>query len=189
MEDLVMSTSNEPMPPSAAVEEAGPAIVQASPQQPEEPTKWKLLHRRSDGTFVIETEQGWPYHVTADDPLFAEAAQAAQGKDLPPEPAVQPAAAPSVPVVISRRQLLIALVQAKLITEVEALAAAKTGEVPAAIDAVFAALPTDQALAARITWATMTVVERDHPLIQAVINANLATANQVDALFKAAAEL
>jgi hypothetical protein len=98
-------------------------------------------------------------------------------------------APPPVPAVISRRQLLIALAQAKLITEAEALAAAKTGEVPAAIDAVFAALPKEQALAARITWATMTVVERDHPLIQAVINANLATANQVDALFRAAAEL
>jgi hypothetical protein len=98
-------------------------------------------------------------------------------------------APPPVPAVISRRQLLIALAKAKLITEAEALAAAKTGEVPAAIDAVFGALPKEQALAARITWATMTVVERDHPLIQAVINANLATAEQVDALFRAAAEL
>jgi hypothetical protein len=35
----------------------------------------------------------------------------------------------------------------------------------------------------------MTVVERDHPLIQAVINANLATAEQVDALFRAANNL
>jgi hypothetical protein len=98
--------------------------------------------------------------------------------------------APSpVPSAISRRQLLIALTAAGLITEAEALAAAKTGEVPAAIDAVFGALPKEQALAARITWATMTVVERDHPLIQAIINANLATAEQVDALFRAAAEL
>jgi hypothetical protein len=98
-------------------------------------------------------------------------------------------APPPVPDAISRRQLLIALTAAGLITEAEALAAAKTGKVPAAIDAVFAALPKDQALAARITWATMTVVERDHPLIQAVIDAKIATAEQVDALFQAAAEL
>jgi hypothetical protein len=98
-------------------------------------------------------------------------------------------APPPVPSTISRRQLLIALAQAGLISEAEALAAAKTGEVPAAIDAVFGALPKEQALAARITWATMTVVERDHPLIQAVIDAKLATAEQVDALFRAAAEL
>jgi hypothetical protein len=98
-------------------------------------------------------------------------------------------APPPVPTVISRRQLLIALANAKLITEAEALAAAKTGEVPAAIDAVFAALPKEQALAARITWATMTVVERDHPLIQAVIDAKIVTAERADALFRQAAEL
>jgi hypothetical protein len=98
-------------------------------------------------------------------------------------------APPPVPAAISRRQLLIALAQAKWITEAEALAAAKTGELPAAIDAVFGALPEDQALAARITWATMTQVERSHPLVQALIDAKLATAEQVDALFKAAAEL
>jgi hypothetical protein len=98
-------------------------------------------------------------------------------------------APPPVPAVISRRQLLIALAQAKLITEAEALAAAKTGEVPAAIDAVFGALPKEQALAARITWATMTVVERNHPLIQAVIDAKIATPEQIDALFHAANNL
>jgi hypothetical protein len=98
-------------------------------------------------------------------------------------------APPPVPAAISRRQLLIALAQAKLVTEAEALAAAKTGEVPAVINQVFAALPKDQALAAQITWATMTVVERNHPLIQAVINAELATAEQVNTLFREAAKL
>jgi hypothetical protein len=98
-------------------------------------------------------------------------------------------APPPVPNVITRRQLLIALAQAGLISEAEALAAAKTGEVPAAIDAVFGALPKEQALAAQITWATMTQVERSHPLVQALIDAKVATAEQVDALFRAAAQL
>jgi hypothetical protein len=98
-------------------------------------------------------------------------------------------APPPVPSAISRRQLLIALAQANLITEAEALAAARTGEVPAVIGKVFAALPKDQALAAQITWATMTVVERHHPLIQAVIDAKIATPEQIDALFRAAADL
>jgi hypothetical protein len=98
-------------------------------------------------------------------------------------------APPPVPETVSRRQLLIALAAAGLITEAEALAAARTGEVPTAIDAVFARLPPEQALAARITWATMTVVERDHPLVHAVIDARVATAEQVDALFQAAAKL
>jgi len=98
-------------------------------------------------------------------------------------------APPPVPIAISRRQLLLALYGEKLITAEEAIAAAKTGEVPAAIDAAFAQLPPDQALAARVTWASMTEVRRDHPLIEAVIAAGLATAEQVDALFRTAATL
>jgi hypothetical protein len=98
-------------------------------------------------------------------------------------------APPPVPDVISRRQLLIALTAAGLITEAEALAAAQIGAVPAAIDAFFSTLPPAQQTAARITWATMTQVERHHPLVQGVINANLATAEQVDELFRAAANL
>jgi hypothetical protein len=98
-------------------------------------------------------------------------------------------APPPVPEVITRRQLLIALVAAGLIDTGEAIAAAKTGEVPVLIDAFFSTLPPAQQTAARITWATMTQVERHHPLVQAVIDAQLATAEQVDALFTAAAQL
>jgi hypothetical protein len=190
VEDRVMSESFEALPPDAGVEEeSGPAIVHAPMPQGEERAKWRLLHRRDDGTFVIENEHGWPYHVTADDPLFAEVAQAAAGQDLPPEPVPSASAPPVHPTVISRRQLILALHASGVITAEEALAAAKTGEVPAAIDAVFARLPPDQALAARITWASMVEVRRDHPLIEAVIAAGLATAEQVDELFKAAASL
>jgi hypothetical protein len=102
--------------------------------------------------------------------------------DPPPPP-------PVVPRSITRRQLLLALASAGLITSVEALAAATTGAVPAAIDAVFVALPEAEALGARITWATMSVAERDHPLIGALIAAELATPAEVDALFTAAATL
>jgi hypothetical protein len=109
----------------------------------------------------------------------AEAAEIAARRNAPPP----------VPAAVSRRQLLIALTQAKLITEAEALAAAKTGEVPAAIDEVFSLVPKEQALAARITWATMTQIERSHPLLQAVIDAKLVTAEQVDTLFREAAKL
>jgi hypothetical protein len=100
-----------------------------------------------------------------------------------------PPAAPVVPASISRRQLLLAMAGAGLITGPEALAAATTGAVPAAIDAVFARLPAAEALAARITWATMSVAEREHPLIGALVAANLATVAQVDALFIAGAAL
>jgi hypothetical protein len=158
---------------------------------------WRLLYRRPDGSFLIETENNWPYHVVPDDPLFTEVAKAALKVDVPLEPAPveevvtepPPPSPPPVPRVISRRQLLIALTQAGLITEAEALAAAQTGAVPEAIDGFFATLPSAQQIAARITWATMTQVERHHPLVQGVINAQLATAEQVDALFTAAAAL
>lgn len=102
----------------------------------------------------------------------------------PPEPPV-----PVVPASITRRQLLLALAGAGLITAEEALAAATTGAVPAMIDAVFAGLPDAEALGARITWATMSVAERDHPLIGALIVAKLATAADVDALFVAGAAM
>lgn len=56
-----------------------------------------LMHRRADGSFVV-LRGGYPYHVTADDPLFPDVAAAAEGVDLPPEPApVVVEAAPALP--------------------------------------------------------------------------------------------
>jgi hypothetical protein len=100
-----------------------------------------------------------------------------------------PPPAPTVPSLITRRQLLLALAAAGLITGPQALAAATIGAVPAPIDGIFAQLPAAEALAARITWASMTVVERQDPLLGALIAANLATPAQVDALFIAGAAM
>jgi len=52
----------------------------------------QVLHARADGSFVIAGPSG-PYHVTAEDPMFAEAAAAALGAVLAPEPVL---AAPPV---------------------------------------------------------------------------------------------
>lgn len=93
------------------------------------------------------------------------------------------------PTAVSRRQLLLALVAAELISGEEALAAATTGAVPAVIDAVFGALPEADALAARITWATMSVVERSHPLIASVGAALGLSEHDIDAAWSAAAGL
>ena len=46
---------------------------------------WTLIHRRDDGSFVIE-RNGIPYHVMASDPLFSEVSAAADGVTLPDEP-------------------------------------------------------------------------------------------------------
>lgn len=123
--------------------------------------------------------------TSLDDWQYVLDAWAALDPEIPEVP--ETPEGPAVPASISRRQLLLGLVSAGLITGEEALAAATTGAVPAAIDAVFAALPEADALAARITWATMSVVERAHPLIAALIAAEVATPEQVDALFIAAA--
>lgn len=112
-----------------------------------------------------------------------EGAEVAEGWAWDGEAFAPPPPAAVVPASISRRQLLLAMAGAGLITDVEALAAATTGAVPAAIDAVFAQLPEAEALAARITWATMSVAERDQALITALIAAGAATSAEVDALF------
>lgn len=104
----------------------------------------------------------------------------------PPLPA---SALPPVPVEISPRQLLLALTGAAIITEAEALAAARTGAVPASIDAIFATLPGPAAFAARVTWARMTVVLRSDPMVAALAASRGMDGAAVDDFFRTAAGL
>lgn len=90
---------------------------------------------------------------------------------------------------ITRRQFLISAASAGLLTAAEAEAAATSGAIPAAIEAVFNTLPNAQALAARITWATMTKIERGEPLVDAAAAAFGLTPEQVDAFFLSAASI
>lgn len=95
---------------------------------------------------------------------------------------------------ITARQFLAALAIAGFITVEEAL---DRTALPAAIDAVFSTLPTAQQIVARVTWANMTVVARDEPLVAAVVAAgftnpatgNPVTESEVDNLFLLAATL
>ncbi len=113
--------------------------------------------------------------------------------ELTPEEiaALPPPAAPEPlpPIVLTNRQLFAALALTGFITWEEALAAGRTGAVPTAIDDVFAELPEQAANLARLTWATMREVSRDHALIGMMIAANLATAEQVDAIFALGASI
>jgi hypothetical protein len=102
--------------------------------------------------------------------------------DPPPPPA-------PVPSSITRRQLILGLLAAGWITPAEAEAAATGGAPPAALDAVLANLTEADALEARITWATMSVAERFHPLLVAIVAAGIATDAQVDNLFRASVTL
>jgi hypothetical protein len=142
-------------------------VIEEGP--PPEPPPPPPPHRLVNGVVVLLTEEE-----------IAERAAEEMAEAAKPSP---------VPAAISRRQMLLALSAGEVITAEEALAAAMTGAVPAAIDAVFAGLSTDDALAARITFATMIEVERAHPLIGAMIAAELVTAEQADDLFRLAAKL
>lgn len=90
---------------------------------------------------------------------------------------------------ITRRQFLIGAAGAGLLTAAEAEAAATSGAIPAAIEAVFNTLPSSHALAARITWATMTKIERDEALVDAAAAAFGLTPEQADAFFLSAASI
>lgn len=98
--------------------------------------------------------------------------------------------ADTVPASITPRQLLIGLMTQGLITEAEAIAAAQAGTVPASVQRIFDGLPTaeERAIAA-ITWAKMTVVERDHPMVAALAEANDLSESDVDAFFQACAKI
>ncbi len=99
-------------------------------------------------------------------------------------------APPAVPAtVISRRQLLLGLLVTERITEAEAIAAAQHGSVPTAVMTVFNALEPAEKAQAIITWASMTVAERDHPLVAALAVANGMSEEDVDAFFELCAAL
>ncbi len=83
-------------------------------------------------------------------------------------PPIEPPAPVVVPYDITTRQFLIAAALGGIITQQEAIDAATTGAVPAAIQVVFDQLPEEQAFAAQITWAKMTTIPRVDPLVEAV---------------------
>lgn len=76
-----------------------------------------------------------------------------------------------------------------LITQQEAIAAASSGAIPAAIEAIFSGLPTEAQFAARVRWARMTILERHEPLIQLAAGALGLSEAQVDDFFIEAATL
>lgn len=75
-----------------------------------------------------------------------------------------------------------------IFTADEALAAARTGAVPAAIEAVFNTLPADQAFGARLAWAAMVEVDRASPLLAAVAAARGMSSSDMDDFFRVASK-
>lgn len=101
-------------------------------------------------------------------------------------PWAPPYASPSA---VSDRQFFQALADAGTITQAEALAAVRTGDLPAGIEAAVKALPDGQQFAARMLLSGATTFERGHPMV-AQLGSGLGYDDKaLDALWTAAAAL
>ena len=100
---------------------------------------------------------------------------------------IEPYVAPPVPVPdLTARQFLSALTLQGIITESEAM---DRSTIPASIAAVFNTLPPAAATVARITWANMTIVPRQDPLVNALGASMNMTPTQIDDFFRQAATI
>ena len=94
-----------------------------------------------------------------------------------------------VPASISDRQFFQQLAVQGIITQADALAAVKTGTIPAALQQLIGGLPTDQQFGATMIVSGATTFERNHPLTIAIGTAYGWTSDEVDALFRTAGAL
>ena len=94
---------------------------------------------------------------------------------------------PEVPAQVSIRALLRALTAAGFINRAEALAAARTGDIPASLRApLFAGVDEDTAFEIELAWAAMYEAERASPFWAFVVTADIATEEQIDGVFQIA---
>jgi hypothetical protein len=94
-----------------------------------------------------------------------------------------------VPQTISDRQFFQQLAIAKVISQEEALAAVKTGDIPSALSGFIAALPDAARFNAEMLLSGATLFQHAHPLTDAIAAAQGMTPEQVDDFFRAAAAL
>jgi hypothetical protein len=96
---------------------------------------------------------------------------------------------PPLPSQISDRQFFQQLAIAGAISQAEALAAVKTGVIPASLQAVIDALPPDEKFNAEMLLSGATVFARAHPMTEALRAAMGWTSEQTDELWRTAAAL
>lgn len=143
--------------------------------------------RNSEKTILALIDEATGHVVIAEPghPLWE--AQAGRGDIAPwtapvvPEPTPEEIRAALPP--LSRRQVFIALHRLGLITAEEAVAAAATGAVPAALEPVFAGLPEPEATDARVTFAAFQVAYRLDPLTTMIATAGGLDDDAIDAIW------
>lgn len=127
-------------------------------------------------------------HVVIVEPGHALWASASARPDIAPfAPQPEPDPEPEDPRAaippLTRRQVFIALHRLGLITATEAVAAAATGTVPAALEPVFAALPEPEQTDARVTFAAFQMAYRLDPMTAMIASASGMTEEQIDAIW------
>ena len=127
-------------------------------------------------------------HVVIVEPGHALWPAAVKRRDIAPFlPEAQPEPSPedmraAIPP-LTRRQVFIALHRLDLISASEAVAAAATGVVPAALEPLFAALPEPDQTDARVTFAAFQMAYRLDPMTAMIAaSANLSAA-EIDAIW------
>lgn len=93
------------------------------------------------------------------------------------------------PATISDRQFFQALAMARVVTEAEALAAVKTGDIPAPLQAAIEQLPAGEQFGAIMLLSGATSFERSHPMTIMMGQLLGWTEEAVDNLFRQAAAL
>ncbi|CAN1576304.1 hypothetical protein MCELHM10_03929 [Paracoccaceae bacterium] len=96
-----------------------------------------------------------------------------------PEPGDLQAAIPP----LTRRQVFIALHRLGLFSAEEAIAAAATGVVPAALEPTFAALPEPDQTDARVTFAAFQLAYRTDPMTAMIAHAAGLSEEDIDAIW------
>jgi hypothetical protein len=100
-----------------------------------------------------------------------------------------PALPPQVPEVISDRQFFQQLAVQGIITQAEALAAVKTGDIPAALQALIDALPAEQKFPAEMIVSGAVEFHRGSVLVREIAQAYGWSADEVDTLWRNAGTL
>lgn len=136
-----------------------------------------ILALIEDSGHVVIVEPGHPLWASAS--IRADIVPYSPPVD--PEPPVEDPRAAIPP--LTRRQLFIALHRLGLITAEEAVAAAATGAVPAALEPTFAALPEPDQTDARVTFAAFQMAYRLDPLTAMIAAVAGMTEPEIDAIW------